>query len=117
MPLTGRVRKKKINARGKPIKRVTFTYDAIPAGSVLAMHGRSKLIRSKLSQLEIPVFHAHGDRDETTPMHSNHKFLSEIIANYRFYHVPEGEHILPLDPGHEAMAGAHLRWLEGQSFD
>ena len=117
MPLTGRVRKKKKNARGQPIKRVTFTYDAIPAASVLAMHGRSKIVRSRLAQLEMPIFHAHGDRDETTPMHSNHRFLSETIGNYLFYHVPEGEHILPLDPGQKAMAANHLRWLKGQNID
>ena len=117
MPLTGRVRKKKINKEGKPIKRVTFTYDAIPAASVLAMHGRCQAIRPQLSALAMPIFHAHGDRDDTTAMHSNHQFLSKTIADYHFYHVPGGEHILPIDPGQEAMARAHLAWLKGQQLD
>lgn len=113
MPLTGRVRKKKLDARGKPVQRVTFTYDAIPAASVLALHNRSLMIRPQLGDLELPIFHAHGDQDETTSYFSNHQFLSQTIKNYSFYPVPGGQHILPLDPGQGLMAAQHLRWLKG----
>jgi len=107
-----RVPKARIKENGEPTQRDDYTYDAIALLPALELHERSEAIRGQLAQCAIPVFHAHGDKDPTTPFHSNHLFLKEIMANYHYYQVPNGEHVLPLDPGNGAMAQAHLKWLE-----
>ncbi len=107
-----RVPKAKLKEDGQPVQRDDFTYDAIALLPALELHDRSEVIRKELATCEIPVFHAHGTKDDTTPHHSNHAFLKGVMANYSYYQVDNGVHVLPLDPACLDMAQAHLQWLE-----
>lgn len=98
------------NRAGKP--RNPLSYNAVPIRPMLALHERAETIRGRLDRLKLPVFHAHGDRDATTPMAANRRFLHEHLADYHFYHVKKGEHVITLDSDHLSLARAHMAWLE-----
>ena len=86
-------------------------YGAVPLGPARELHDRARMIRERLGELDLPVFHAHGDADPTTSFTANHQFLKRTLRDYHFYPIHDGLHVLPLDAHKDALAAAHLAWL------
>lgn len=90
------------------------TYDAVGIRAALELHQRAEELRGELKNLGVPVFHAHGDLDQTTPAGSNRAILSEVVTNYTFYGIREAGHVLPTEPGNEDLAKTHIAWMREQ---
>jgi carboxylesterase len=97
-----------------PVMPHDYTYRHVALQPVVSLHDEAALLRKQLPALDMPVYHAHGDRDGTTPIHSNKVALSQVIRNYSFYRVEGGIHVLPIDDRRQELAADHLQWLEGQ---
>lgn len=106
-----RVPKAKLKEDGQPAQRDDYTYDAIALLPAVELHKRSEAIREQLTACQIPVFHAHGNKDETTSHVTNHQFLKGM-DHYSYHEVEKGQHVLPLDPSRDQLAQTHLQWLE-----
>ncbi len=90
------------------------TYDEIALLPAVELHKRCARIRGTLNGRSLPVFHAHGERDGTTPLQGNRQFLENTFPNYRFHLVKGAGHVLPVEPGWQELASEHLQWLKGQ---
>lgn len=109
--LKSRIAKAKMSAK-KFFRANPGTYVHIPFAPAVALHKHAEEIRPQMVGKPWHVFHAHGDRDETTPLEANRRFLSSAFEDYHFYHVPKGTHVLPRSEGWQELAKAHLTWLE-----
>lgn len=109
--IRNRIAKAKTRAQ-KFFNTTSGTYGHIPFGPAVALHEHSEALRPQMLGLPWHVFHAHGDRDDTTPLEANRRFLSQAFDDYHFYHVPKGTHVLPRSEGWQGLAQAHLNWLE-----
>ena len=96
-------------------KVVDYTYRHVALRPLVDLYEESARLRPRLKDLNIPVFHAHGDMDTTTPLHTNRTFLSQTLRDYHFHHVKGGIHVLPVDADALPLAGANMAWLEGQA--
>lgn len=97
-----------------PLVRPTvrgFAYNHIPVRTALTLFKMAEELRARLPQTKMPLFLAHGDGDDTTPLEINRQCVEEARPDVAFYHVPEGQHVLPRDPRSPALAQAHIRWL------
>lgn len=97
-----------------PVMPHDYTYRHVALQPVVSLHDEAAKVRQRLGELDMPVYHAHGDRDGTTPIHSNHVALSAAIDDYYFYQVRAGIHVLPIDARRQELAADHLAWLERQ---
>ncbi len=105
-----RVTKKKINPK---FTGDGTTYNEIALLPAVELHKRCARIKGTLKGLSLPVFHAHGEEDGTTPAQPNHQFLKNTFPDYRFLLVKGAKHVLPVEPGWEDLVCEHLKWLKG----
>lgn len=97
-----------------PVMPHDYTYRHVALQPVVSLHDEAAKLRQRLPELAMPVYHAHGNHDGTTPIHTNQVALSAAISNYHFQRVEGGIHVLPIDNRRQELAANHLRWLEDQ---
>lgn len=95
-----------------PVMLHDYTYRHVALQPVVSLHDEAGKLRERLPELRMPVYHAHGNRDGTTPIHSNRVALASKIRDYHFYEVEGGIHVLPIDVRRQELAAHHLAWLE-----
>ena len=110
-----RVSKSKVRSSFSSGDRDAYTYDDIATVPAVELHLRSAEIRPQLKDLEMPVFHAHGNADRTTPHHSNHAFLKQQIQDYIYHEFEDAGHVLPTEACADELTLLHLQWLEAHS--
>lgn len=93
------------------------TYTSIALRPTEALHKCANYLVTQLERLEMPVWHCHGDMDDTTPMAANHALLKARIKRYDFHQVQTGKHVLTLGPASGQLASEHLDWLQRHCGD
>jgi carboxylesterase len=88
------------------------SYNAVAIRAALELHERAAALRARISELHMPVFHAHGGRDLTTPAEANHVFLEQNIANYHYLVLPDAGHVLPMEKCNQFLMQQHIAWME-----
>jgi len=87
-------------------------YRVVPLFPASQLHHQSWLMRGQLDQIKCPVYHAHGDRDDTTPQAANHDLLRAKIKRYHYDPIKDAPHILTLSLQWHELAKRHLGWLK-----
>jgi len=112
-----RLRKVHLNRR-KPFPLSNpLTYKAHALTPTEALHRLAQDLIPQLHQLDMPIWHAHGTHDDTTPVEPNHRLLRARLRNYHFCEVASGPHVLTLGPHGSALATQHLQWLQRHTID
>jgi len=95
----------------------TNTYPSIALRPAEALHKCANDLVPNLGRLDLPVWHCHGDEDDTTPLEANHALLKHNIKRYDFHKVASGRHVLTLGPNASQLATRHLDWLQRHCLD
>lgn len=103
-------------AKEKTFDDDDFSYRSLAIKPAIELHNQAREIRTAMRGFDIPVFHAHGDADQTTSWQANHLFLKKALPNYYFYKIAGGIHVLPRDRNRETLAQKHIQWIEEQSL-
>lgn len=93
------------------------TYQFVALGPTKALHQLAQNILPRLPGLDTPVWHAHGDADDTTPLEANYGILREALPQYEFLRIPQGRHIPTLGATARQLAQDQLAWLQRHSLD